>query len=283
MERLISGSSGKIFLKVYDEEGVLADSDATPTLEIFDGAGDSVDTGTATRESEGLYYFIVDSSITDILDSYSVQWSYDFDGLGVITTTYFESCGGHLFQIQDLRDRELSLQDVIRFPASKLVEARVAAEERFEEGASVAFVPRARRVVLSGSGTPVLRLPDVELRQVYAISVDGDDWDQAEIDDIIIDEEKGELIHPTSVWSFGNKNISLWYEHGLDRVPQPVSQAVSVLAVEYLIPTSVPSRASVQYTDGGAFRLTIAGRDGETGIPEVDAVMMTFGRMRPAV
>lgn len=283
MERLVTGTSGKVWLKVYDEDGVLADADSAPSVEVFDGANDSVDTGTATRDSEGLYYFIIDAGITSVLDSYTVEWSYDFDGVGVVRTTEFETCGAHLFEIQDLRDRESSLQDTIRFPASKLVQARVSAEERFEEGAGVAFTARSRRVVLNGSGTPVLRLPDVEVRQIYALSVDDVDWTQEEIDEIVVDPDTGEIHHPTYIWTYGVKNISVWYEHGLMRCPQPVSQAISVLAVEYLIPTSVPSRASVQYTDGGAFRLTIAGRDGETGIPEVDAVMHAFGRVRPAV
>lgn len=283
MERLVQGRAGTITLHVFDDDGVAVDADAAPTVTVYDGAGVQVSTGTATDIGTGVYQYTVPASVTDDLDTYSAVWSYDLDGSEVTETTIFDTCGQHLFSIAYARGREASLQDTIRFPAAALKEARVAAEQRFEEGAMLAFTPRPAREVLDGKGRSRLRLGHVEVRELYAISVDGTDWDQTDIDAVELDPSTGELIHPTGVWPVGNQNIVVFYEHGLDTCPQPVSQAVAILATEYLIPSAIPSRASVQYTDGGAFRLSIAGRDGETGIPDVDAVMATFGRRRPSV
>ena len=43
------------------------------------------------------------------------------------------------------------------------------------------------------------------------------------------------------------------------------------------------SRATVEAPDVGFFRVSVAGPDRPTGIPEVDAVITDFGRRRPRV
>ena len=62
---------------------------------------------------------------------------------------------------------------------------------------------------------------------------------------------------------------------------EPVSTAVMILAREYIFRTALSSRATVEATDVGFFRLSVAGPGRPTGIPEVDTAILEFGRRRP--
>jgi hypothetical protein len=73
--------------------------------------------------------------------------------------------------------------------------------------------------------------------------------------------------------------------HGYEAVPEPVRRAGLIYARTLLIRSAMEQsdRATAVFTDIGGYRLTIAGRDGPTGIPDVDAVLSPdqYGR-RPA-
>lgn len=68
------------------------------------------------------------------------------------------------------------------------------------------------------------------------------------------------------------------YRYGLTEVPERVSEAVLMLAAYYLRPSATPDRATGESTDAGFIRYTLAGKDGATGLPEVDAAIEQFGR-----
>lgn len=78
-------------------------------------------------------------------------------------------------------------------------------------------------------------------------------------------------------------NTSVSYVHGRGPVPADVSSACARLAASYLVPSSIPDRAVGESTDAGFLRFTLAGVDGETGIPEVDAVIQRHRRARAVV
>lgn len=73
------------------------------------------------------------------------------------------------------------------------------------------------------------------------------------------------------------------YIHGRGPVPADVSAACARLAASYLVPSAIPDRATGESTDAGFLRFTLAGVDGETGIPEVDAVILRHKRTRAVV
>jgi hypothetical protein len=77
--------------------------------------------------------------------------------------------------------------------------------------------------------------------------------------------------------------VPVTYQHGSRVVTEDVSAAVARLAAYYLTPSNTPERATGQSTDAGFLRFTIAGVDGETGIPEVDAVIKRRRRTRMVV
>lgn len=63
------------------------------------------------------------------------------------------------------------------------------------------------------------------------------------------------------------------YLHGMAACPADVAWACEELAASYLIVGAVPYRATSMSTSDGVMSYSIAGRDGATGIPEVDEVI----------
>jgi hypothetical protein len=89
-----------------------------------------------------------------------------------------------------------------------------------------------------------------------------------------------ELKSGSGILPFTSGAITVDYIHGMRAVPDDIASAVARLAAYYLTPTNTPERATGQSTDAGFLRFTVAGVDGETGIPEVDAVIKRRARTR---
>lgn len=68
-----------------------------------------------------------------------------------------------------------------------------------------------------------------------------------------------------------------------ERIPPDVRQAVTRLAASYLMPSTIPDRATAESTDsGGYIRYTLASEE-STGIPDVDAALLRYARSRQVV
>lgn len=76
---------------------------------------------------------------------------------------------------------------------------------------------------------------------------------------------------------------SFVYRYGTGNVPEKVRKAVLMLAEYYAREVAWSARTQSISTDEGFMRLSIAGQDGPTGLPEVDAVMDQFGIGRPFI
>lgn len=280
MERIrrISAGSYSISVRAADADGVLV-TPATPALTVLDGSGATAYTGTPAA-ALGLLSAYVPAADLDLLDTYSCSWSGTVAGATLEWPSTIEIAGGYLFEIADLRASDPALADTVKYPGAACRAARTAAEERFEGAARVAFVPRGRRVTLRGDGSYRLELPDNACRRVVSVSIDGTALDAGALAELEL-REWGALDRP-SLWPAGS-SIAVYYEHGEDAPPAPVREAAMLLAREYLVRSAISSRAVVEQTDVGAFRLSVAGRDRPTGIPDVDAVIEAFGRRRPRI
>lgn len=67
------------------------------------------------------------------------------------------------------------------------------------------------------------------------------------------------------------------YVYGFDYPPTTVSQAALMLTAYALRPSNRPLGATGESSDAGYIHFTLAGRDGATNIPEVNAVIEQFG------
>lgn len=191
----------------------------------------------------------------DAPDLVTVEW-LGSDGARLFTS-YAEVVSSHYFSIDDLK---ASVQDEFSdYPEESLYKARQAATETFEENARRSFVHRIGRTK-DYRGRPLLALRH---NDVYEILTDG-----------------YRLVSDCQAEPTAPQALPVWVEYlyGADSVPTQVSRAVLDLAAYYLRPQATPERATGEATEAGFIRYTLAGRDGATGLPEVDATIEQFGR-----
>lgn len=282
MERLrkLSAGSYRLTVKPIDEDG----ADVTPTgtlgLTIKDGAGAAITHGATPTFDSGSGELVASVAFGALpeLDTYVCRWTAT-EGEWI---SHVELVGGFLFEIPELRAVDPTFADASLYPAERIRSARTRAEMRIEQAAHVAYVPRGRRVrIVAGAGAR-LRLPDNAIRRLVSCKVAGRVLTGTELA-MLVPLEWGAIdADDPAPWISGDV-VEIHYEHGEDFPPEPISGATMLVSREYLIPGQISSRATVEATDVGFFRLSVAGRDKPIGIPEVDAVIDQFGRRRPFI
>ena len=294
VDRVLAGEPALLRLRLVDADGeeLLLSEDGL--VSILDGAGevivDEADAPLEQDEPEGeeeppegsaVLTYALDPELVARLDRYTVVWTVTVEDEPRSYETHLEVCGGHLFSIADFRAR--GGRDADKMAAARIRTARRLAEDRFEEACRVAFVPRGARASARGDGSGTLLLPHVALRELYGLSIDGVLLGAEELA-ALETEEPGIVRRPGRArWPRGAR-IACHYAHGYDGPSSHVADAVLRLAGEYAMPdTSLPARATSISTDVGVFRVSVAGPERPTGIPDVDAVIAMVSRERPAV
>lgn len=238
MDRLLQKTSSKVTLRLYDATGALVDADTPPNVEIFDGAGaQHIAPGASVRDSLGTYSKTLTPAQTALLDTYRAEWTATIGAVaGNVFETRYEVVGGFFFTIAQARAFDDGvLTNVDDHPTSDLVDAREAIESDLERG-RVAFVPRGRRATLDGSGSSVLLLPDMFVRSVYSVSVDGVAMTSGELAEIKTYGPEGKLW--LARWPSGERNVVVHYAHGLDECPPEVRRIALKLLVHHRTTTS---------------------------------------------
>ncbi len=248
---------------------------------VRDGAGVEVHAGSATvAADEQSLSATVPASALDALDSYTVEWTATVSGAQSGFTSALEVCGGYFTTIAELRALRGEFAST---PGATLLRARALAETAFEKQCKVAFVPRAARESLIGSGRDVLVLGHVALRELYEVKIDGVALSAGDLA-ALTPEEPGLVTRPGGVIWPQQASIDVYYAHGYDRPEAPVVDAVRRLAREYVVPdANLPPRAVLQVTEYGNFRLGALDEENPFGIPDVDAVYRAYRRVLPGV
>lgn len=184
---------------------------------------------------------------------------------------------GHYFTLAELRATADEFDNVTKYPDETLEQKRDEAEEDFEAIAHRAFVPRTATAVVRG-GEAYVFLAFRDIRTLVSVTLAGVAVDTT---GVVIDPILGGLLHP-SVWPAGILTVT--YTHGLDAPNAAVKGAVLKLAKIYTKPSAIDPRATaVINTEVGGYRISVAGKDGTTGIPDVDAAAARYGDNTPVV
>lgn len=270
MRRIPASVATDVTVTFVDGDGVAEESTGTVTCALVDGAGAAVSSGNATSLGGGRYGYTVD---TADLDVYTATFSGAFSGDAARSaSTTFEVVGSIPLSVADVRGSDEDLADIVKYPGDEVLAEMQAAWDVMEQGMSVAMVPRGARRTMDGNGSQELVVPELRLRSVVAATVDGSAVDVSDV----VAKDSGAIYNPSG-WPSGHGNVALHYTHGWDAPPDPVVRALRLLTIDRLVTRATPSRATSLSTDVGAFRLTIAGRDGWTGLPDVDAIIGQFG------
>jgi len=251
---------------------------AVKRLDGTDAAGTFA--GNATHTTQGTYTWALSPSA--VLDTWSVDWTGTFGGVPVTARDYVEIVGGFYFGIGEARTE---LQLAASITAATIAGKRIAVEQECEDMTQRVFVPRFRRVRLSGNGTPSLGTPDRYLRSVRAASVAGVALAGTDLTALSVTND-GRIVRPGAVfWPAGAGNVIVEYEVGHDYPPDNIRTA-AMTRLRSLIQrpkSGVPDRA-ISYTmpDGGSYRVSTPARQ-RTGIPDVDGVYDLYYRPKRAV
>lgn len=279
--RFTTGGTYALTTRTTDEDGSPVTVSA-PSLKLYNGAGTQIGTTYTPTATAGQLTYTVPAGVLTALDRYEAIWSGTVSGAAWEKRHPLELVGGFLFEVADLRAFDPAFADAVRYPGNLIRAARTAAESRFEQACHQAFVPRGRRRHKVGNGTFRVQVPDNAVRSITGAYIGVDALTGDDLTEIVV-REWGAFDRPSGkVWTDGSL-VSLHFEHGLDFPPAEVSQAVMLLAREYLVRSALSSRATVEATDVGFFRVSVAGPDRPTGLPEVDAVIRAVGRQRPLV
>lgn len=259
------------------------DSTTQVTVAITDANGAAVTSGNATSAGQGRYTFPLPAQAQ--LSELTVAWSGTIAGAAVVETDVVEIVGGFLFTLAQGRASDPSLGSTTKYPLARLVEARLQTEVECEEICDRAFVPRYRRVVLDGSGSTELVLPDSEVRTIRAARVApalGEAFVALTAGELakLAYRPDGRLVRTDyQPWTAGLSNVVLEYECGRDAPPEDLRRAAlrrfrSWCNIEKSV---IPDRVISYSNDDGDFRLAKPG-PWETGIADVDAVYARYSR-----
>lgn len=272
MDRILQNAAGVISLTILDADGVAATPTGAVVVTVKDSAGATLATGNATVAAN-VCTFAITAVNAAKLDIYTVTWAATVAASANTYTTTFEIVGGFLFNVAQVRAFQPELASTTKYPTARILEVREQVEELFERVCRTAFRPKGRRVLLDGTGTDLLTLPDLYPRSIYTASIAGT---TVATDNIVL-YESGFLKLKTGYWTAGLGNVTIHYAYGQDAPPEPIVEAAIKYAKTRLIRSPVNDRATSESTDVGTFRLATAGRDGAVGFPEIDAVLEMYG------
>lgn len=168
----------------------------------------------------------------------------------------------HYFSLDALRSFGDGQDDFDEESEERLFACRQAATEVFEQNANRSFVHRVGSTKDWGQNSLVW----LDHNDVYEILTDG----YQQVSDCQLTRLPGLPVSPAPA--------VVEYLFGADMMPSVVSSAVLQLAAYTLRPSNRPLGATGESSDAGYIHFTIAGRDGATAIPEVNAVIEQFGR-----
>ena len=193
-------------------------------------------------------------------DVVAVKWR-DSAGATAWTSTV-EVVSRHYFPLDRLKGYGDGRDDFDRLPDETLWMARQAATEIFEQASGRSFVCRLGKTKDYGRGE-LLALEHRDIREVVT-------GGYAQASDSMLSRLRG--CGPFPRW--------VEYSYGAEAIPNEVSRAVLELAAYMLRPSNRPIGATGESTDAGYIHFTVAGRDGATAIPEVNAAIEMFGAGR---
>lgn len=276
---------------------VPTDPTGTPTCSIVDANGISVATPTVTVTGSGTGQVTATLSPQTQVAWLTVTWSATVGGVAVLRYDQVEIVGGFLFGLAEGRNSDDTLKDTTKYPAADLVTKRLEVETECEMICDQAWVVRYRRVVLDGSGTWELTVPDggdvlrggILLRGVRTLrrismapTLAGTFTDLTAPQLAAVAVTGAGALRRTDgqAWTEGVQNVVVEYEYGND-APPPDLKFASMLRLRQrlnLNKSGVPERASSYTVDGGGtYRIAQPGAY-ETGSPEVDAAYFRYSR-----
>lgn len=233
-------------------------NDEAATLTIYDGTGSIFRENVSCEVEDGSASCVIDFRDM-LLDTYLCTWS--FGGSMIITL-----CEEPYFTVEEFRVFDDGSKLSNEITDGHIADIRSHVEGVFERAAGTAFTLRGARDTLIASGAKIAyRLSNPMPHKILSCVVD--DADIAESVRI-----RGDFIILEQPVRHGHC-IEVHYEYGYAVPPDALRHNAMLFADALIGSPSVNPRATGQEMDYGYVKFSVAGKDGATGIPEVDAFL----------
>jgi hypothetical protein len=163
------------------------------------------------------------------------------------------------------------------FTDAVIESSRFAVEDQIEANCNTSFVARFVKERINGRESDEF----VRLSEPYIVDLVSVTEDSVDItDDVQLDGRY--LWRTTGCWASGHRNIVVRYEQGFDEYPPEDLRRKAIEATRFGLlrekRTGLPQQAISLTTDQGAMRLAVAGLRQPFGLPEVDAVVLSWAK-----
>ncbi len=268
--RTLTGA--EFLLTIYTETtaGELVDADGNVTYVVRDGAGEPIDTGSATNEDVGTY--TIEVAPLGEPDELRVEVAYDVNGVTRTEDYPVEVVGSRLvpsWLARDVINEDRNEQGYTDLPDDDLARIMREVEDTFTSALGFPPYLKPLRTTVDSKGGRRLRVPGAALpKAVYTATFDGEAIDGALAERFhLVREADGH-------WPRGR--IDLHLGHGWSDTPSDLVRAGYVYARELARKSTLPSRATEVATEGAVFSLATPGSATPTGVPEVDGVLLRY-------
>ena len=261
-------NNGAVLRAQFYVDEVGTDATGEVTYSVTNDRGDTIATGTALAGTEDGSYSFTLSPQSD-LDVLKVVWTGTFGGLVQTQTTQVEIIDSFIATLPEIRSLR-DMDNVAKYPATKVAEAMAHAQGLFEHYTGRAFVGHYGRVIRDGNGSSTLWLPQPNVSKILSCKIGGEEVDTS-----------GWIIAPsgrittTSAIPVGTANVDITYEHGATPVPADVRGAYLIFC-RYLLLSEYTRKdqTTISESHEGVYRTFATAAVGRpTGLPEVDAVL----------
>lgn len=273
--RALTNRAATLTLRVEDDGGNLTNADTLPTVEVFDGAGDSFATPTVTSGTTGVYTATI---TTDTPDVYQAEWSYAVGGNARTTVTTADVVDSRLLSLHRLRDvidTERTEHGFGTISDEVVIRAAEVIEDWFTSALGFPAYQRSTRLGLYPRGGRTLRVREVkDPLDFLAGTVESD---PLTADDLAkIEARRGGFEWTDGTYWNPRHWLTAHVTHGLRRVPADLRRGAEALGRHLARKSDLPERATEVQTEGAFFSLALPGPNQPTGLPEVDAALRRY-------
>lgn len=280
-QRIKAGTEAFLDVTVTDADGEPVSTTNGPvvTVDITQANGEVLISGGSTStngfsNTNGIYRYTLNGASNTTTNLLTAVYTAS----NTIATHTFEVVDDFYFSAAEMREWDSALT-VSNYPNAVMHRYREFVETECENITGTAWVRRYKRLQLDGTGSPVLNLPvwnprSVRSVRIYANASDFTELSSGELAAIEVAENGRLYRRDGGVFPAGTANVVIEVEHGYDRPPADLLEAVKKRFRHVLQDpkSAIPDRAtSYTIADVGVFSISTPGMRGAlTGLPDVD-------------
>lgn len=223
---------------------------------LFDGSGTEILRHDITTPSISIDYLQY--------DDYLAQW---MNGETVVAEQYFDVASFPYFSLEEMKADLAGTKTQIIVEDAELASKREIVEDWFDDAARCSFCIRGYREKLYGTGSTGYALDKAYVQEIISLTVDGKAVGPHEY------SIRGLGILRFKIAVADGAEIVIHYTHGQNKRTSELTRFAMMYCRSILGSSNIDPRATGERNEFGYLQFSVAGKNGATGIPEVDAFL----------